>query len=347
MDNAEGESVHRLCCQLSYFFAITYIPEYARTFAPIKPASAWASVSAAASASASASAPAPSAAASGAKAGGGGGGGAAAPVAAAPFEEGRVVFERKLLRVSGQRGGAGLPDWRTDTTPLSGARDRIRLHTDTMEQSRSRVFTNFANKFLCIHQVIPSCTQGKGSEGTGEDTGHCTQSSFRTALTCPLCAALLLLLCSPRARSTEEVLFSAAPECYPGILISEVMGDEECILIRGLRRFNDYTGYLHTFTFSGFWPANADNVAAVAAGQAPGRGVTFDSPAIDSVMGDHFRAKHIIRDLNKGTDCAAAAAVSAVLMNCGADCPARSPVPFMCVRSVHRVFDLRAGRARA
>eukprot|EP00026_Physarum_polycephalum_P004993 Phypoly_transcript_05019.p1 GENE.Phypoly_transcript_05019~~Phypoly_transcript_05019.p1 ORF type:complete len:339 (+),score=42.09 Phypoly_transcript_05019:526-1542(+) len=47
----------------------------------------------------------------------------------------------------------------------------------------------------------------------------------------------------------EEVLFSCCPEAFPGLLFCERLLDDEVIMIKGCRRFCDYSGYLHTFEF--------------------------------------------------------------------------------------------------
>ncbi len=78
-----------------------------------------------------------------------------------------------------------------------------------------------------------------------------------------------------------------------GILFCEVMSATDVILIRGARRFNSYTGYLSTFTFAGFYPHATSSLQQHVAGGG------FASLAIDSVMGNHFNPKAIIRDLNK------------------------------------------------
>jgi len=82
----------------------------------------------------------------------------------------------------------------------------------------------------------------------------------------------------------EEVLFSCCPEAFPGILFCERLQDNEAIIIRGCRRFCDYTGYLYTFNFKkAFIPPLPPQ----------------DIIAIDAVYASHFREAQNIRDLNK------------------------------------------------
>jgi len=49
----------------------------------------------------------------------------------------------------------------------------------------------------------------------------------------------------------EEILFTIHPECMVGILFAESMGDEEAILIRGVERYCDYSGYSQKFKYEG------------------------------------------------------------------------------------------------
>lgn len=81
----------------------------------------------------------------------------------------------------------------------------------------------------------------------------------------------------------EEVLFSACPEAFVGILISEVLQDKEVIIIRNVRRFVEYKGYSSTFRFEGFYP-----------------GVRIhDIVAADATSTMHFTKSMLDRDLNK------------------------------------------------
>lgn len=82
----------------------------------------------------------------------------------------------------------------------------------------------------------------------------------------------------------EEILFSCAPACLIGLLICERMTEQEIIVIRGVRRFVDYTGYLSTFRF---------------AGPHTRRDHLFDVLAIDACTFSHWSAASIVRDLNK------------------------------------------------
>ncbi|KAI5067631.1 hypothetical protein GOP47_0018159 [Adiantum capillus-veneris] len=81
----------------------------------------------------------------------------------------------------------------------------------------------------------------------------------------------------------EEVLFSACPEAFPGILFCDVLKDREVIVIRNVRRFVEYKGYGSTFKFEGLYP-----------------GVRFhDIIAADATNTMHFTRPMNERDLNK------------------------------------------------
>eukprot|EP00298_Acanthocystis_sp_HF-20_P012941 c20132_g1_i1.p1 GENE.c20132_g1_i1~~c20132_g1_i1.p1 ORF type:complete len:733 (+),score=255.16 c20132_g1_i1:24-2201(+) len=87
----------------------------------------------------------------------------------------------------------------------------------------------------------------------------------------------------------EEVLFSIFPECFIGILISEVMNPNEAIYIRNVRRFCDYNGYGQTFTFNGSHKNLSENK-------------TKDILAIDAIFninGNEYSQDGLHRDLVK------------------------------------------------
>ena len=49
----------------------------------------------------------------------------------------------------------------------------------------------------------------------------------------------------------EEIRFVINPECLVSRLFVEALQDNETVWIRGIERFSDYTGYAHTFEWSG------------------------------------------------------------------------------------------------
>lgn len=56
----------------------------------------------------------------------------------------------------------------------------------------------------------------------------------------------------------EEIRFSICPELIVSMLFSECMNDNECILIRGIERFSDYTGYDENFKWNGDYLDHTD-----------------------------------------------------------------------------------------
>jgi poly(ADP-ribose) glycohydrolase len=85
----------------------------------------------------------------------------------------------------------------------------------------------------------------------------------------------------------EEVLFSIYPECFLGLMLCEVMKDDEAIIIRNAHRACNYSGYSETFQF-------VPRLEHATAGP--------DIIAIDAIVNHgsmQFKKKFIDRDLNK------------------------------------------------
>jgi poly(ADP-ribose) glycohydrolase len=87
----------------------------------------------------------------------------------------------------------------------------------------------------------------------------------------------------------EEVLFSCCPECFPVMLFTEILEENEAVIIRGVKRFSDYTGYVSTFQWSGFYEP------------VEGCPIYTDVIVMDASMGaaSQFTKPVIMRDLNK------------------------------------------------
>jgi len=81
----------------------------------------------------------------------------------------------------------------------------------------------------------------------------------------------------------EEVLFSACPECFVGLLFTERYLDNEVMIIKKVQRFSTYTGYGASFQWTG-----AETIIRL-----------HDIVVIDATMEDQFTRKMILRDLNK------------------------------------------------
>ncbi|KAJ3208541.1 hypothetical protein HDU67_006687 [Dinochytrium kinnereticum] len=88
----------------------------------------------------------------------------------------------------------------------------------------------------------------------------------------------------------EEVLFSCAPESFIAMAISETLGDSEVVVVRNVRRFIDYVGYLGTFKYNGFY--GGDSIV-------PTSPRLFDVLIIDAVFSNHFSSTSVKRDMNK------------------------------------------------
>ncbi|KAI8839947.1 Poly glycohydrolase [Chytridium lagenaria] len=88
----------------------------------------------------------------------------------------------------------------------------------------------------------------------------------------------------------EEVLFSCAPEAFLAMAICETLQDGEVVLVRNARRYTDYTGYLDTFRYNGFY--GGDTVPS-----PPPR--LLDILVLDAVYRDHFSIHNTTRDMSK------------------------------------------------
>ena len=49
----------------------------------------------------------------------------------------------------------------------------------------------------------------------------------------------------------EEILFMLCPELIVSRLLTEVLGDNETLVVTGHQRFNDYVGYASSFRWNG------------------------------------------------------------------------------------------------
>lgn len=56
----------------------------------------------------------------------------------------------------------------------------------------------------------------------------------------------------------EEIRFVICPELLVSLLFMERMRENECIIIRGCERFNDYTGYAGSFSWNGNYQDNTE-----------------------------------------------------------------------------------------
>lgn len=93
----------------------------------------------------------------------------------------------------------------------------------------------------------------------------------------------------------EEIRFMINPELIVTRLITEVLDENECVIIKGAEQFSDYSGYANTFKWKG-------NFTDTAPHDAWGRRET-EIVAIDALVihqyEDQFRPDFLRRELNK------------------------------------------------
>ncbi|CAF1354956.1 unnamed protein product [Adineta steineri] len=84
----------------------------------------------------------------------------------------------------------------------------------------------------------------------------------------------------------EEILFSCCPEAFLAILVCDTLRSDEIVILRGCKRFVDYSGYGETFKFVGsHLNYNSTNIQ--------------DILIMDACLSNHFSQYHIDRDLGK------------------------------------------------
>ncbi|CAF1404043.1 unnamed protein product [Adineta steineri] len=83
----------------------------------------------------------------------------------------------------------------------------------------------------------------------------------------------------------EEILFSCCPEAFLAILVCDTLRSDEIVILRGCKRFVDYSGYGETFKFVGsHLNYNSTNIQ--------------DILIMDACLSNHFSQYHIDRDLD-------------------------------------------------
>jgi len=97
----------------------------------------------------------------------------------------------------------------------------------------------------------------------------------------------------------EEILFSCCPELFIGLIFVETLGDNEVLVIKNVVRFSQYSGYMKTFKYCGFYdsslPQKLSNILVM-----------------DAVYENHFTVENLLRDINKAFLCFSACATSQV-----------------------------------
>nr|XP_054773883.1 poly(ADP-ribose) glycohydrolase-like [Lytechinus pictus] len=93
----------------------------------------------------------------------------------------------------------------------------------------------------------------------------------------------------------EEIRFMINPELIVTRLITEVLDDNECVIIKGAEQFSDYTGYANTFKWKGSFK---DSTPRDAWGRRETEIVAIDALVIRRYE-DQFRPDCLRRELNK------------------------------------------------
>ncbi|CAF3876381.1 unnamed protein product [Rotaria sp. Silwood1] len=84
----------------------------------------------------------------------------------------------------------------------------------------------------------------------------------------------------------EEVLFSCCPEAFLSILVCDTLQDDEIVILRGCKRFINYTGYGDTFCYKGHY--HEQNPTYIQ-----------DILVLDACYSSHFTRNNVNRDLGK------------------------------------------------
>lgn len=151
-----------------------------------------------------------------------------------------------------------LPDWIQMNISIQSA--KINVFTDRMENAKEvQGFVDFANKHIHIHQIIPSATQEE--------------------VLCKIIDYQSIIL-------GFVFLVSCCPEAFVSILLCETLRDDEIVILRGCKRYIDYSGYLDTFTYKGHYPQDSSSTIQ-------------DILVLDACYSNHFTKRNIDRDLGK------------------------------------------------
>jgi len=98
------------------------------------------------------------------------------------------------------------------------------------------------------------------------------------------------------ALAQEEIIFTVSPECIVGTLISEIMREDEAILIQGAERYCEYSGYRSDFLFKG------PHVHAVQLNEEKVLNreiLAIDALSFRSTQIPEYSSQGILRELNK------------------------------------------------
>ncbi|XP_033644445.1 poly(ADP-ribose) glycohydrolase-like isoform X1 [Asterias rubens] len=141
----------------------------------------------------------------------------------------------------------------------------------------------------------------------------------------------------------EEIRFMICPELIVSRLFTEVLDPNECLVIKGVERFNDYTGYANTFQWTGDFQ---DNIPRDSWGRKETEIVALDALVFRN-FSDQFKPQLLRRELNKafcgfyenGTPVANLTAIATGNWGCGAfggDARLKGLLQMMAAAECHR-----------
>ncbi|KAI9094957.1 hypothetical protein DFS34DRAFT_231111 [Phlyctochytrium arcticum] len=94
----------------------------------------------------------------------------------------------------------------------------------------------------------------------------------------------------------EEILFIIYPELLVSRLFTEVLANDEVVLITGAERFSSYTGYSNTFQFAGSF---VDTRQQDDMGRRATRIIAMDAINFRGKSDSQYQSDHIVREVSK------------------------------------------------
>ncbi|BFZ02721.1 hypothetical protein BsWGS_05759 [Bradybaena similaris] len=94
----------------------------------------------------------------------------------------------------------------------------------------------------------------------------------------------------------EEIRFVLCPEMMVSCLITEMLTDDEVLVMIGCERFSSYSGYSDTFKFAGNF---VDKTERDERGRKYTEVVAMDASVFRNNYYEQFAMKHVVRELNK------------------------------------------------
>ena len=220
-----------------------------------------------------------------------------------------IVFER-IHRTESEL--LSLSEWSSSVAPLVPSR-HISVHKGLMEEGsialqrapappssfsstselRAANFVDFANQRVHIHQVIASATQ--------------EEILFKYVVSLSCVSVIPMTYLATSIDCSNE--YSCCPELFIALLLYGILTDQESAVVRNVRRYTHYEGYLDSFRFTGIYGMEEDNAHAVPLSHSkddlkmnrPSLSIVHPCVLVmDACYSDHFSTAHLQRDLNKG-----------------------------------------------